>query len=138
MKTYVPSATEIKRAWHEIDAQDQIIGRVATQAAILLMGKHKPTFVRNLDSGDHVVILNAERIVSTGRKETQKIYAHHTGHVGGYRQTTLSKLRVEDPAEIIKHAVFGMLPKNKLRDNMIKRLYVVIGSEHQYGKYFNK
>lgn len=137
-KTYSPSIKDLKRNWHLIDASDQVLGRIATQAAHLLMGKHKVDFVRHLDWGDHVVIINAEKAVTTGRKETQKKYVRHSGYPGGYRETTLEKLRAEKPTEVLKHAVSGMLPNNKLRDRMIKRLYLIVGSENPYAKYFNQ
>lgn len=135
MKTYSPKVSEITRSWHVLDAKDFVIGRLATQVAVLLMGKHKPTFVRHIDSGDHVVVLNGEKITSTGNKELQKVYTRHSGRPGGLRQTTLEKLRQEKPEQIIIHAVSGMLPDNKLKDIMIKRLHVIIGSDNPYAKY---
>lgn len=134
-KTYSPKISEIKRDWHVIDASNQILGRLATQAAVLLMGKHKPGFVRHLDSGDHVVVINSERIAVSGNKENTKIYTHHTGFSGGLRQTTLAKLRVDKPSHILTHAIEGMLPDNKLQARMIKRLHIVVGSENPYAKY---
>ena len=136
IKTYSPKISEIKRDWHLLDAQDQIIGRLATQAAVFLMGKHKPGFVRHLDCGDHVVIVNGEKIKSTGNKETQKVYTHHTGHPGGLRQITLASLRQTHPDQILTKAVFGMLPDNKLKSKMIRRLYVIVGPTNPYAKYF--
>lgn len=135
-KTYSPKISEIKRDWHLLDAQGELIGRLSTQAAILLMGKHKPTFVRHLDSGDHVVIINCEKIKSTGQKESQKVYTRHTGWPGGLRQTTLAKLRQDKPQQILTHAISGMLPDNKLKDKMLKHLHLVIGPENPYAKYF--
>ena len=135
MKTYSPKISEITRDWHVLDANNQILGRMATQAAVLLMGKHKVGFVRHLDSGDHVVILNGEKIMVTGKKENTKIYSRHSGYPGGLTQTTLDKLRVTNPTHILTHAVAGMLPDNKLQDRMLKRLHVVIGSENPYAKY---
>jgi len=134
-QTYSPKVSEIHRSWHVVDAQDQILGRLATRVASLLMGKHKPGFVRHLDSGDHVVVTNCEKIVVTGKKEATKVYTRHSGYPGGLRQTTLNKLRVAKPTEIIVHAVAGMLPKNKLHDRMLKRLHVVVGGENPYARY---
>lgn len=134
MKTYTPKSADISRAWQTINAADQILGRVSTQAATFLMGKHKPTFSRHMDVGDHVVILNAEKIVTTGNKETQKVYTRHSGYPGGLRQIILGKLRAEKPDRILYHAVSGMLPKNKLRDRMLKRLHLVIGPTNPYAK----
>lgn len=134
-RTYSPSSSDIKRGWHEIDAKGQVLGRLATQVAALLMGKHKVGFVRHLDSGDHVVVLNSEQVTVTGKKETDKVYTHHTGYPGGLRQTTLVKLRAEKPEKIVINAVSGMLPKNKLHDRMLKRLHVVVGSQNPYAKY---
>ncbi len=135
-KTYSPKIGEIKRDWHLLDAEGQLIGRLSTQAAVFLMGKHKTTFVRHLDSGDHVVIINCEKIKSTGQKESQKIYTRHTGWPGGLRQTTLAKLRQDKPQEILTHAISGMLPDNKLKDRMLKHLHLVIGQQNPYAKYF--
>ncbi|MDO8488327.1 MAG: 50S ribosomal protein L13 [bacterium] len=134
-KTYSPKISEIKRDWHVLDADGQILGRLATQAATLLMGKHKPGFVRHLDSGDQVVILNSEKIKVTGKKEQNKVYTHHTGYQGGLRQITLEKQRKLKPEKILTHAIEGMLPANKLQARMLKRLHVVIGSENPYAKY---
>ena len=136
MKTYSPSAFDITRSWHLINAQGQILGRLATQVAVFLTGKHKPTFTSHLDTGDNVVIINSEKIVTTGKKEAQKNYYRHSGYPGGLKQTTLGKLREDHPDRIIIHAVSGMLPKNKLRDPRLKRLHVVIGDQHPYGQHF--
>lgn len=130
-----PTKSEnIKRSWHLIDVKDKILGRVATGIAALLMGKKKPYFVRNLDCGDYVVIVNAKNVKVTGKKEAQKIYTRYSGYPGGLRTRTLHELREKWPEEIIKHAVSGMLPKNKLHDRMLKRLYVFAGEEHPYGE----
>ena|SRR3989338_2950359 len=136
MKTYSPSQSSVKRNWHLLDAKDQVIGRLATRAAELLMGKHKVDFVRHLDWGDHVVVINSAIVKATGNKDTQKVYTRHTGYPGGLRQITLEKLRLSKPEEIIKHAVSGMLPKNKLRDRMLLRLHVFSEEKHTYGQYF--
>lgn len=127
--------TDLKRGWHVIDAEGQVIGRLATQIVTLLMGKNKTDFVRHLDWGDHVVVLNSEKVISTGAKEIQKLYKHHTGFTTGMRTATLAHLRENKPDEILTHAVSGMLPKNKLRQLAIKRLHLVTGSENPYAKY---
>lgn len=134
-KTYSPRVSEISRDWHVLDAAGQVLGRLATAVANLLMGKHKVGFTRHLDSGDHVVILNSEQVVVTGKKEAAKVYTRHTGYPGGLRQITLARMRTESPAQIVAKAVSGMLPKNKLHDRMLKRLHVVVGSENPYAKY---
>lgn len=123
---------QIKRDWHLFNAEDQILGRLATEIAQLLMGKSKPYFVRHLDCGDYVVVINAQKVKVTGKKEEQKIYYRHSGYPGGFRQDTLKKWRSEKPEEIILHAVRGMLPQNKLRDRMLKRLRVFPGGEHPH------
>ena len=132
MKTHSPKAKEIKREWHLIDAQDKILGRLATQIAQLLMGKNKPYFARHLDCGDYVVVINAKEVKVTGKKEKQKIYYHHSGYPGGLKETPLWMLREKHPERIIIHAVSGMLPKNKLRARMLERLKVQVEEEHPY------
>lgn len=136
IRSYSPKISEVKRGWHLLDASDQIIGRLSTQAAVLLMGKNKPGFTRHLDTGDNVVIINGEKIKSTGNKETQKVYTHHTGYPGGLRQITLQKLRQTNPSQILIHAISGMLPDNKLKWRVLKRLHVITGPENIYAKYF--
>ena len=132
MKTYSTKASEIKRQWHEIDASGKILGKVATEAASLLMGKHKPIFSRHLDSGDFVVITNAEKIRVTGNKSKQKLYYRHSGYPGGLKSISLEKLLQTDPTRVIEHAVKGMLPKNRLRAGMMKRLKVYAGEAHPH------
>jgi len=127
MKTYSTKASEIKRQWHKIDASGKILGRVATEAAGLLMGKHKPIFSRHLDSGDFVVIINAEKVKVTGNKSKQKLYYRHSGYPGGLKSISLEKLSQTAPTRVIEYAVKGMLPKNRLRDGMMKRLRVYVG-----------
>jgi len=138
MKTHSPKAKEIKREWHLIDAQDKILGRLATQIAQLLMGKNKPYFARHLDCGDYVVVINAKEVKVSGKKEKQKIYYHHSGYPGGLKETPLWMLREKHPERIIIHAVSGMLPKNKLRARMLERLKVQVGEEHPYEDKFKK
>ena len=136
MKTFSPKTADVTHAWHLVDATGQVIGRLATKIAILVMGKHKPTFARHIDSGDHVVVVNAVKIRATGSKELQKVYHRHSGYPGGMRETTLEKMRATKPEEIVIHAVSGMLPKNKLRDVMLKKLHVYAEEVHPYGQHF--
>ena len=130
--------SDITRSWHLIDVKDQVLGRVATGIALTLTGKSKPYFVRNLDCGDHVVVINAKYVAVTGHKEKEKMYGRYSGYPGGLKQKPLWKLRQNNPAEIIRRAVFGMLPKNKLRDRLITRLYIYPETEHPYGDKFKK
>lgn len=132
-KQTVPTKiSDIKRSWHLIDAKDAILGRISTSIAELLMGKGKPYFVRNLDCGDYVVVINAKDVKVTGKKELKKQYTRYSGYPGGLRRETLKELRGRKPEEVIRHAVSGMLPKNRLHDRMLKRLYVFAGEEHPY------
>lgn len=114
----------MERETHTIDAQNKVLGRLATEVAVLLRGKHKPEFVPYKDIGDFVVIKNVDKIRFTGKKIDQKIYYSHSGYLGGLREIPLKKLFAENPGEVLKKAVFGMLPKNKLRPNQIKRLKI--------------
>jgi len=123
---------DIKRSWHLVDCRDHVLGRLAVDIAQKLMGKAKPYFVRHLDCGDYVVVINAKYITVTGKKEKDKLYSRYSGYPGGLKQKPLSLLRKEKPDEIIRHAVLGMLPKNKLRDRLISRLSVYPESEHPY------
>ena len=123
---------DIKRAWHLIDVKGETLGRVSSKIAKLLMGKTKPYFVRNLDCGDYVVIVNAKDIRATGKKEDQKKYYRYSGYPGGLKVRTLSEMRDEKPTEILTHCVRGMLPQNKLRASMLKRLFVFAEAEHKY------
>jgi large subunit ribosomal protein L13 len=125
-------AAEIKRESHLVDVKGQTLGRIASHIARLLMGKGKSYFVRNLDCGDFVVVINAKDVRVTGKKETDKMYYRHSGYPGGFKQETLKNLRARKPEEIIRHAVKGMLPQNKLRDKMLKRLLISAGEEHGY------
>lgn len=116
--------SDIKREKHEIDAKDKVLGRLATEIAQLLVGKSKPYFVRHLDCGDFVTVINAKQVKVTGKKDTQKIYTRYSGYPAGLKKTTLGSLRKDNPTEIIRHAVWGMLPNNKLRDIWIARLKI--------------
>jgi len=132
MKTYSAKPSEIEREWHVIDASDKVLGRLATQVASLLMGKHKPMFSPNLDTGDFVVILNAEKIRTTGSKAKQKLYYRHSGYPGGLKSTSLEKMMQTNPARVIEHAVKGMLPHNRLGAKMVKKLKVYTGDTHPH------
>lgn len=131
-KTKPTKASDIKRVWHLFDAKDKVLGRLAGEIAVKLMGKGKPYFVRNLDCGDWVVVVNAKLVATTGKKEKQKFYGQYSGYPGGLKKKALWQLRAEKPTEIIRHAVWGMLPKNKLRDRLVTRLYIYPESEHPY------
>ncbi len=132
MKSYVTKASEIQRKWYLVDAEGKTLGRLATEIATILRGKHRPTFTPHADGGDFVVVVNAEKIKLTGKKLDQKLYRYHTGHVGGLVEIPYRRLLAEKPQEVIKHAVSGMLPKNKLRSNMMTRLKVFVGPEHTH------
>jgi len=132
MKTHFPSKGEIVRQWHVVDAADQVLGRVASKAAMILMGKHKPTYTRFLDTGDHVVVINAEKIRLTGRKEEQKVYRRHSGYPGGLTETGAAKVRATKPARMIEDAIAGMLPKNPLGKQMYRKLKVYAGDKHPH------
>jgi large subunit ribosomal protein L13 len=123
---------QIKRDWHLIDLKDQTLGRISTKIALLLMGKNKPYFVRNLDCGDFVVLINAKEVKVTGKKEQNKNYARHSGYPGGFKSETLRELRARKPEDIIMHAVKGMLPDNRLKDKMLTRLFIFSEAEHKY------
>lgn len=138
MKTNPTKASDIKRSWHLFDVGDKVLGREATKIAHVLMGKAKPYFVRNLDCGDYVVVVNARHVAVTGKKEKQKLYGRYSGYPGGLKQKQLWQVRAEAPKEIIRHAVFGMLPKNKLRDRLITRLYIYPEAEHPYKSKFDQ
>jgi|SRR3989344_1956248 len=124
--------TDIKREWHLIDVKGKTLGRVSTEIAKLLMGKAKPYFVRHLDCGDFVIVINAKDVATTGKKEDKKMYYRHSGYPGGFKAESLRDLRTRKPEEIISHAVKGMLPQNRLRDKMLGRLFVFAGAEHTY------
>ncbi|MFA4836599.1 MAG: 50S ribosomal protein L13 [Dehalococcoidia bacterium] len=133
MKTYSTKASDIKREWHVIDASGKTLGRLATEVAHLLRGKHKPIFARHLDTGDYVIVVNAAKIRVTGDKEKQKIYYRHTGYPGGIKEVTLEKMRAKHPIRIIEYAVKGMLPGNPLGRAMFRKLKVYEGPTHPHG-----
>lgn len=130
------SATRIVRAWHLVDAKDAIVGRIATDIAYKLQGKHKTSYVPYLDSGDYFVVINAKNIRLTGKKENMKVYSSYSGYPGGLKTVTARQLRERRPDQILKNAVSGMLPKNKQRKRMMARLYVFPGDTHPYAHKF--
>lgn len=136
--TFAPKKAEIARRWHYFDAKGQVLGRLSTQIAKLLMGKGKVDFARYLDMGDHVVVVNAKEITITGNKETQKLHRHHSGYPGGMKRRTLKEVRADHPERLIIHAVSGMLPKNRLHDPMLTHLHVYPEAAHPYEKQFKK
>jgi large subunit ribosomal protein L13 len=132
MRTEYPSKHDIKRAWHVIDANDAVLGRVASRAAMLLMGKHKTTFAPSIDTGDHVVIVNAAKVKLTGGKENQKLYRRHTGYPGGLIETGARRMREIRPERMLELAISGMLPKTKLGKQMYRKLNVYRGENHPH------
>ncbi len=130
--TYMPSASKIERKWYVVDAEGKTLGRLASEIAKVLKGKNKPIYTSFLDTGDYVIVVNAEKIAVTGKKLDQKKYYHHTGYVSGLKEITLKRLLETKPEEVIKHAVKGMLPKNTLGRNMIKKLHVYAGPDHNH------
>ncbi|MGH9031448.1 MAG: 50S ribosomal protein L13 [Acidimicrobiia bacterium] len=132
MRTFTPKAGDIERAWHVIDADNAVLGRVATEAATLLRGKHKPTFAPHVDTGDHVIVINAAKLRVTERKATGKLYYRHSGYPGGLRSESLEHLLDRDPEKVVRRAVKGMLPKGRLGRSQIKKLRVYAGPTHPH------
>ena len=132
MRTFTPKAGDIERAWHVIDADDAVLGRVATEAATLLRGKHKPTWAPHVDTGDHVIVVNAAKLRVTERKATGKIYYRHSGYPGGLRSESLEHLLARDPEKVVRLAVRGMLPKGRLGRRQLKKLRVYAGPTHPH------
>ncbi len=132
MRTYVPKADEITRDWLVVDASNQVLGRLATEIATLLRGKHKPEFTPHLDVGDFVVVVNAKRVAVTGRKLEDKIYYRHSGHPGGIKSETLRERLEKYPERGIRAAVWGMLPKNRLGRHLLRKLKVYAGPDHPH------
>lgn len=132
MSTSFPSKNEIERKWYVLDAQDAVLGRLATKAAMVLMGKHKPTYTPFIDTGDHIVVVNADKVRLTGNKEQDKMYRHHTGYPGGLKETTAKKMRQRRPERMIELAIQGMLPKSKLGKQMYRKLNVYAGPKHPH------
>ena len=132
IKTYSTKAADIKREWHVIDASGQTLGKLATRAAKLLLGKHKPILSPHMDTGDFVVVINADKVRVTGKKAAQKMYYSHSGYPGGFKSISYEKLMQTDPRRVIEHAVKGMLPHTRLGAGMIKRLRVYTGDIHTW------
>jgi large subunit ribosomal protein L13 len=132
MKTYSAKPTEVTRAWYEVDAKDQTLGRLATEIATRLTGKHKPMYTSHIDCGDNVVVINAAYIKVTGNKLADKKYYHHSGYPGGIKEISLEAQMAKDPTEVIRHAVAGMLPKNRLTDDRLNRLKIYPASQHPH------
>jgi large subunit ribosomal protein L13 len=132
MSTEFPSKNGVKRQWHVIDAQDVVLGKLASKAAMLLMGKTKPTYTTFLDTGDHVIVINAAKVKVTGRKEEDKLYRHFTGYPGGLVEKSLKRVRAERPTRIVEDAISGMLPKTKLGKQMFRKLQVYAGDRHPH------
>lgn len=132
MKSYMASPATIERKWYVVDAEGCTLGRLATGVASVLRGKNKPTFTPHIDTGDYVIIVNADKIKVTGKKLEQKIYYHHSGYVGGMKETTLKEMLAKDPEGVIEHAVKGMLPKGPLGREMYRKLFVYAGPDHKH------
>jgi len=132
MKTSIPSLATLDRQWHVIDAEEAVLGRIASKAAKILMGKHKPTYTPFLDTGDHVIVVNAAKVKLTGNKEEQKLYRRHSGYPGGLTETQARKVRVTRPTRMVEEAVQGMLPKSKLGKQMYRKLQVYAGPKHPH------
>lgn len=132
MKTFMANANTVERKWYIVDADGMTLGRLASQVAAVLRGKNKPIFTPNCDTGDHVVIVNASKVVLSGKKLDHKFYYHHSGYAGGLKETSYRKLMAEKPEFAVKHAIVGMLPKGPLGRQMAKKLRVYAGPEHEH------
>ena len=132
MSTEFPSKNGLERKWHLLDAQDVVLGKLASKAAMLLMGKHKPTYTPFLDTGDHVVVINASKVRLTGRKEQQKVYRHFTGYPGGLVEMGVQRVKATRPTRMVEDAIFGMLPKTKLGKQMYRKLKVYASDRHPH------
>lgn len=127
MKTFQPKEKEVKREWHLVDAKDEVLGRLSTKVANLLTGKNKVSYSSHMDSGDYVVVINAEKVVVTGKKASQKVYRTHSGYPGGFKERSYSQMMEEHPERIVEHSVSGMIPDNKIKAQRMARLTVVAG-----------
>jgi large subunit ribosomal protein L13 len=132
MKTFVAKEAEIDKKWYLVDAENKVLGRLASQIAMRLRGKHKPVFTPHADTGDFIVVINAEKVTMTGAKQDQKVYYRHSGYVGGLKEITAEKLLAKKPERVIRSAVKGMLPKNSLGRRQLKKLKIYAGSEHPH------
>ena len=131
-KTYQPKQKEVTRNWHLVDAKGAVLGRMSSEIARLLMGKHKANYSTHIDMGDYVVVINAKKVKVTGRKEKQKVYYKHSGYPGGFKEIKYEQWLKEQPEKIIEHSVKGMLPKNRLNSPRMRRMKVFAGSKHPY------
>ena len=132
MKTYLPKVSEIQKNWYVVDAEGKTLGRMASQIAAILRGKHKPTFTPHMDVGDHVIVINAEKVELTGRKADQKKYYRHSGYPGGIKETAFSVMLKKKPRAVVTIAVKGMLPHNRLGRSILKHLKVYAGPDHPH------
>ncbi|MBE0600490.1 MAG: 50S ribosomal protein L13 [Firmicutes bacterium] len=132
MNTFMEKTADVQRKWYILNAQDVVLGRLATRVASVLRGKHKPTYTPHVDTGDYVIIINADKAVLTGKKLDQKMYYHHSGFPGGLKETPYRRLMAEKPEFAVKKAIVGMLPKGPLGRSMAKKLRVYAGTEHEY------
>ena len=132
MKTYMPSAAQIERKWYVVDAADKNLGRLSAEVAKILRGKHKPTYTPFLDTGDYVIVVNADKVTVTGKKMDQKIYFRHSEYVGSGKYTTLREMMQKKPVRVVEHAIRGMLPSGRLGDQMYTKLHVYAGPEHPH------
>ena len=132
MKTTFPSKEAIVRSWHVVDAENKVLGRIASETATILMGKNKPGYTRFMDTGDHVIVLNASKVRLTGQKEEQKMYRYHTGYPGGLVERVAKEQRATRPVKMVEQAIAGMLPKNKLGKQMYRKLKVYAGDKHPH------
>ncbi len=132
MNTYMANAQTVERKWYVVDAEGMVLGRLASQVANILRGKHKPIYTPHVDTGDYVIVVNADKIVLTGKKLDQKIYYHHSGYVGGLKETKYRNLMADKPEFALRHAVVGMLPKSPLGRKMATKMHVYSGAEHEH------
>ena len=131
MNTFMANAQNVERKWYVVDANGMVLGRLAAQVASILRGKNKPTYTPHVDTGDYVIIVNADKVILTGKKLDQKIYYHHSGYVGGLKEVKYRRLMAEKPEFVVRHAIEGMLPKGPLGRQMAKKLHVYAGAEHE-------
>ena len=132
MKSYIAKPAEVERKWYVIDAEDKTLGKIASEVASILRGKKKPIYTPHVDTGDYVIVINADKVVLTGKKEQTKVYFHYTGYVGGDRYMKAGDALQQKPVWVVEHAIRGMLPKNKLGDQMFRKLHVYAGAEHPH------
>ena len=132
MKSYMASPSDVERKWYVVDAEGKTLGRLASEIANILRGKKKPIYTPHIDTGDYVIVVNAEKVVTTGKKLNQKIYYHHSDYVGGMKETALKHMLIKKPEYVMTHAVKGMLPKGPLGRQMLKKLFVYAGPEHKH------